>query len=69
LKYKLGDYSLAVFDFERCISLNPDFAPAHKFMGLSKCKLNKKEECCLSLSKAGELGAKDAYELISEYCQ
>ena len=36
--------------------------------GISLFSLGKKDEACLSLSKAGELGKEDAYEIIKQYC-
>jgi len=36
--------------------------------GLSFLSLGKKDEGCLSLSKAGEFGNENAYEIIRQYC-
>lgn len=42
---------------------------AYYWRGLAKIELGRKESGCLDLSKAGELGLKEAYDAIKKYCQ
>lgn len=42
---------------------------AYYWRGLAKIQIGQKESGCLDLSKAGELGFKEAYEAIKKYCQ
>jgi len=67
-KSQLADYEGAVKDYEKVFVHNPDDKVTHYNLGLIKIDLDKKEEGCLHLSKAGELGFKDAYKSISKYC-
>ena len=67
-KAKLSDYEGAVRDYEKVFIHSPDDRVTHHNLGLIKIDLDKKEEGCLHLSKAGELGFSDAYKAISKYC-
>jgi len=67
--HHLGDYRGALQDFNKAIELKPDLAEAYGARGLSKIKLGQKDSGCLDLSKAGELGAIQAYDTIEQYCQ
>ena len=67
-KYKIGDYLGAINDYSKAIELDPKFADAYYNRGLAKLGLSKKESGCLDLSKAGELGYAEAYEMIKKYC-
>ena len=53
----------------KVIELNPNSADAYKNRGIAKYELGDKNGGCLDLSKAGELGQMEAYDLIREYCQ
>ena len=68
-KGKLGDYRGAIQDSNKAIELSPNHANAHGTRGLAKISLGQKESDCLDLSKAGELGDMDAYDLIKKFCQ
>lgn len=39
------------------------------YRGIAKLNSNQIDSGCLDLSKAGELGYKEAYVLIKKYCQ
>ncbi|HEV7230156.1 MAG TPA: tetratricopeptide repeat protein [Bacteroidia bacterium] len=67
-KADAGDAKGAVLDYDKAIELNPKFAEAYEKRGLEKLKLNLKEQACLDLSKAGELGYKQAYVDIRKLC-
>jgi len=48
--------------------LNPNYTDAYYGRGLAKIRLGQKDDGCLDLSKAGELGHAEAYEAIKENC-
>ena len=67
-KANLKDYRGAILDFNKAIELNPKLASAYLGRGLAKILLGQKDDGCLDLSKAGELGEASAYETIKELC-
>ncbi len=67
-KYELKDYKGAIKYYNKAIELNPNNAVAYYNRGLAKIHLGQKDNGCLDLSKAGELGHAKAYEVIKEYC-
>jgi tetratricopeptide (TPR) repeat protein len=67
-KYHLEDFRGSVIDFNQAILLNPKYANAYFKRGASHFKLGQKDKACIDFSKAGELGHKDAYYFIKEYC-
>lgn len=68
LKYDRNDFLGAIEDCNQSILLDPNFPAAFNTRGLAKIQLNRKEEGCLDLSKAGELGYDYAYVSIKKYC-
>lgn len=68
-KTLLEDHSGAIQDCDEAIELNPSNAETFMIRGISKIELGQKNEGCLDLSKAGELGYFEAYEIIKQYCQ
>lgn len=68
-KFLLKKYKEALPDFDMAIKLKLP-APELAYIGRGKTKihLGQKESGCLDLSKAGELGCEEAYELIKKYC-
>ena len=44
-------------------------ADAYYYRGLAKIILHQKDNGCLDLSKAGELGFYQAYDEIKKYCK
>lgn len=58
----------AVEDYDKAISLQNNFAEAYYNRGLTLLLLKDNETACPSLSKAGELGLHQAYNLIKRYC-
>ena len=67
-KYDLEDFKGAIEDYTKAIELMPDFPEAYFNRGLSKIYTSQKEEGCLDLSRAGELGDGKAYEVIKKHC-
>jgi len=67
-KSGLKDYKGAIQDLNKAIELNPKFADAYINRGIAKITSGQKDDGCLDLSKAGELGYAEAYEAIKEYC-
>ncbi len=67
-KYELEDYRGAIADYSKAIEINPNDADAYGNRGIAMIKLGQKDSGCLDLSKAGELGYFDAYDVIKEYC-
>ena len=67
-KGKLQDYRGAIKDYNKSIGLNPSDAKIYILRGLAKILSGHKDDGCLDLSKAGELGDAEAYESIKENC-
>lgn len=74
-KFYLEDYRGAIKDFDKAFDIDPAhtdayyFAEAYYYRGLTKIKLGQKDEGCLNLSKAGEMGFIKAYDEIKKLCK
>lgn len=68
LKIKAKNYNGALFDYNRSIKLEPEFAEAFYNKALVHIYLKEFDIACYALSKAGELGLKQAYVVIKRYC-
>ena len=68
-EFKLNNFSGAVEDCNNAIVMNSSLAEAWYRRGYAKIKLGQKESGCADLSKAVELGDKDAIDLKKQYCQ
>ena len=55
-KHELGDEAGASSDFQGAIGVDPKFAAAHYYLGVSLAAQKKKAEAKASLKKASELG-------------
>lgn len=73
----MGDYNTAINNYTKCIAiLQKDNENQYGYYlkyaffnrGLARIKTQRKNEGCLDLSKAGELGQEKAYQAITEYC-
>ena len=69
IKSLVNDLPGAIYDYGQAISLNKDFQEAYYNRGLINIYLNETENGCQDLSKAGELGLREAYYAISRYCR
>ncbi len=62
------NYKLALIDYNKVLSIDKDDFDALVNRAKIKINLNDKKGGCIDLSRAGELGSDEAYELIEEYC-
>lgn len=62
-----GDMPAAYEDFTRAIELAPELAEAWFNRGLVQLYMKDTRKGCIDLSKAGELGIKDAYTVLKRY--
>lgn len=62
-----GDLPAAFEDYTRAIELNPHFAEAYYNRGITQLFMKDTRKGCLDLSKAGELGITEAYELLKHH--
>lgn len=69
-KYNLKDYRGAILDCNKVIGLDKNYAEAYyiRAMAYGSLGVQYKENCCLDLSKAGELGYEEAYSAIQKLC-
>jgi tetratricopeptide (TPR) repeat protein len=74
---EVAQNKLALADLNKASEIDPRNADVYLYRGLVKLRPDswmsptypKKEEACLDLSRAGELGHKEAYEKIREHCK
>lgn len=57
----------ALEDYTRAIELNPSFGEAYFNRGLLQIFLKDTRKGCLDVSKAGELGIREAYDVLKRY--
>lgn len=69
VKGKLNNYNDAILDFNSAIKINSTDGQAYYNKGYALILSGKKMEGCNDLSKAGELGHFNAYDLIKEHCK
>lgn len=68
--YCLSEEHLAsIENYTKAIELYPYMGDAYFNRGLVLIYLKDKEKGCIDLSRAGELGAADAYGVIKKYCE
>lgn len=68
LYVKTERYFDALEEYNKAISIDPDFAEAYYNRGLLKVLLNNIESGAKDLSRAGELGITESYNVIKRYC-
>ena len=56
-------------DYTKAIELNPNFGEAYYNRGLVQIFMKDTRKGCLDLSKAGELGIENAYEVLRFYTE
>ena len=62
-----GSLPEAYEDYSKAIALNPAFAEAYYNRGVIQIFMKDTRKGCLDLSKAGELGITEAYEVLKRY--
>lgn len=67
-RIQTADWSNAIKDLQASVSQNPKNKEAYYYLGYALIQTDATPEGCLALSRAGELGLKEAYEMINEYC-
>jgi tetratricopeptide (TPR) repeat protein len=68
IKNRMRDFEGAIQDYTAAMTLQPNFAEAFYNRALTLIYLKNTRDACLDLSKAGELGVQDAYNVIKRYC-
>ena len=64
-----GKLPEAYEDYTRAIELNPQFAEAYYNRGLVQIFMKDTRKGCLDISKAGELGIRQAYEVLRQHAR
>jgi tetratricopeptide (TPR) repeat protein len=67
-KQYLSAYQDAINDCTKIIQINPKNSSAYSMRGILRIEFGDTKNGCLDLSKAGEMGDLDAYDLIKEHC-
>lgn len=62
-----GSLPEAFEDYSKAIKLNPAFAEAYYNRGIIQLFMKDTRKGCLDISKAGELGITEAYEILKRY--
>jgi tetratricopeptide (TPR) repeat protein len=68
-KLNLQDYRGAIVDCNNALIINPIYAEAYFVRGAAYVLIGQINTGCIDLSKAGELGYIEAYEVIKQYCK
>jgi len=68
-KHNSGDFAGAISDFDKSISLNPNFSDAYNFRAMSRYKSGDKNGACSDWKKAVELGYTRAQNMVDGYCK
>jgi Flp pilus assembly protein TadD len=56
-------------DLNKAIELNPEDQTAYYNRGFAKLELGDMKGACFDWRKAGELGVKEAYISLKEFCE
>ncbi len=67
-RFHLRDFEEAIKDFNSAILIQPDYAEAYDLRGVVRAETGDKDGACSDWKKAYELGMKDAFNLIKEFC-
>ncbi|MBR9832094.1 tetratricopeptide repeat protein [bacterium] len=66
---KNEEYNASLESLHKAIALKPNFGQAYFNRGLTYLYLKRTDQGCTDLGKAGELGIKEAYNIILRYCK
>jgi tetratricopeptide (TPR) repeat protein len=65
---KTQEYMKAIADYNQALTLQPNLAEAYYNRGLTLLLLQDNNAACPDLSKSGELGISNAYNVIKRFC-
>jgi tetratricopeptide (TPR) repeat protein len=65
---QMRDYRKAIEHYNLVIKSDKEFKEAYYNRGLTYIYLKESENGCMDMSKAGELGMEEAYEVIGRFC-
>lgn len=68
VKYNSNDYSGAIIDFTKAISLDPKDDFSYLYRGCAELLLNQRQKACLDWNIAKKYGNKKAIVFINKYC-
>ena len=68
LYLKMKKFNEAIDQYTKALSIEPHLAEAYYNRALILLYLKQNEKACKDLSKAGEMGVNDAYNVIKRYC-
>ena len=68
VKLTLKKYQRAIDDYSMAIKLQPTLAEAYYNRALTLLYVNESNLACKDLSKAGELGITESYNVIKRFC-
>jgi tetratricopeptide (TPR) repeat protein len=68
VNFNLGDLNTSIKDLNNAIEINDSDKESYAMRGLARIALGEKNQGCLDLSKAGELGLDKAYDFIKKHC-
>jgi len=68
VKLRLKEFQRAIDDYSMAIKIEPELAEAYYNRALTLLYLNENKLACKDLSKAGELGITESYNVIKRYC-
>ena len=68
VKLRLKEFHRAIDDYSMAIKIEPNMAEAYFNRALTLLYLKEEKLACKDLSKAGELGIKESYNIIKRYC-
>ncbi|MGM0530532.1 MAG: tetratricopeptide repeat protein [Bacteroidota bacterium] len=69
IKIENKNHEEAINDFDKVIFMDSEFSQAYFNRGLTFIYLQQTTKGCIDISKAGELGIQEAYNIIKLYCQ
>ena len=64
----MREYKNAIEYYNLVIVADSEFKEAYYNRGLTYIYLKEKENGCMDMSKAGELGIESAYQVIARFC-
>ncbi|WP_310587491.1 tetratricopeptide repeat protein [Larkinella knui] len=69
IRFQQEEYPEALTDFTKTVQLNTKFGKAFNALGVTQVMMNQRENGCLSLKQAKQLGYAEAQAYLTEYCQ